>query len=303
MVIYIYGNNTFAIGKQLEAIKNRYFSKNADNADFTSYDLSSDDTGSFVSDLSTVPMFASSRLVFAENPASSKLGAEELLELIGTVPDSTNLVFVDYAPDKRTAIFKKLSALSGAKEFKPTAPGDLPKWVQAEAKRAGAQIDYNTARFLVDYVGSDEWLLHNEIQKLSAANSVITKATIESLSSPSLDSTAFQLAEALVKKDLPKALDIYTQLQQQGSADQQIMGAIIYQYRTMMLAMLGDTKLISAYKLSPYPLSKARALINGLDIDDIKKAYGAIAKADMATKTGELSSGDAMKGLFYSLSS
>jgi len=303
MILYLYGANSYAINKQLNLILQKYLDKNQGEGDFVKHDMAEASANSLIADLAVVPMFATSRLVFAENIGKAKLSPVQLEQITDIVPESTNLVLTDPSPDKRTTAFKKLSKLPGAKEFAQLTDDSLVRWVMAEAVNNKAKIDSSTARHLIDYVGKDQWTLHNEIAKLSAYEPAITRESITKLASPSIDSTTFAMAEALVKKDLPKALDIYAQLQQQGSADQQIMGAIIYQYRTMMLAMLGDTKLISAYKLSPYPLSKARALINGLDIDDIKKAYGAIAKADMATKTGELSSGDAMKGLFYSLSS
>lgn len=303
MILYIYGDNPFGINRQLSAIKDKYLQKVGDNGDFSKYDLSQGNMESFLSDLVTVPMFSSSRLVFAENATQSGLTGERIDQLSDMLPDSTNLVFIDFAVDKRTAIFKKLSKLSGAKEFKKPSPESLPGWVQEQTKRAGAEIDLSTARFLVDYVGADQWLLYNELQKLAMAGKAITKDLIGQLSSPSLDATAFQLAEALVKKDTQKALGIYDELKLQGSADQQIQGAIIYQYRTLLLASLNESDLIAAYKMSPYPMQKARALLRGIDLEDIRKAYSAIAKADLAIKTGEQGSTEAMRGLIYSLSS
>lgn len=303
MILYIYGDNPFGINRQLAAIKQKYLQKVGEEGDFSKYDLSEGNVESFLSGLATVPMFSSSRLIFAENAVLSGLTAEKIDQLLDIIPDSTNLVLIDYAPDKRTAIFKKLSKLSGSKEFKKPTPDSLPAWVKRQAKIAGSDIDLGTARFLVDYVGADQWLLYNEIQKLCLAGQSITKDLIKQLSSPSLDSTAFQLAEALVKKDTKKALSIYDELKLQGSADQQIEGAIIYQYRTLLLAYLNDGGLIASYKMSPYPMQKARALLGKIDLEEIKKAYSVIAKADLAIKTGEQGSTEAMRGLIYSLSS
>ena len=129
----------------------------------------------------------------------------------------------------------------------------------------------------------------------------LTKDLVNDLCSPSFDSSAFQLAEALVKKNSPEALKIYDQLKLEGSADQQIQGAIIYQYRMILLATLDDSGLSSAYKANPYSLQKARALSKGIDIAGIKKAYDLISRADLAVKTGESPSQNAMRELFYNL--
>ena len=110
-------------------------------------------------------------------------------------------------------------------------------------------------------------------------------------------------SEALIKKDLKKSLEIYDGLKLQGSADQMIQGAIIYQYRTILLATLDDSELLAAYKLGSYPIQKARALSRGVGLDQIKSAYHKIAQADLAVKTGELPATEAMQGLIYGLCS
>ena len=301
MILYLYGDNSYAINRQLAAIKGKYLDKTGQDGDFSSYDLKNADINGLLADLRALPMFSTSRLVFAENAVGSKLSVEQIDGLISDLPESTNLVFVDYTPDKRTSIFKKLAGLKGAKRYDRLPADKLPQWVVAEAKKAGAKIDYGVARYLVEHVGADQWLLYNEIQKLSQAGAEITKQTIQSLSSPSFESTAFQLAEALIKRDLKKSLEIYDGLKLQGSADQMIQGAIIYQYRTILLATLDDSELLAAYKLGSYPIQKARALSRGVGLDQIKSAYHKIAQADLAVKTGELPATEAMQGLIYEI--
>jgi len=104
-----------------------------------------------------------------------------------------------------------------------------------------------------------------------------------------------------VRKDLPRVIKLYKNLKLQGYADQMILGAIIYQFRVLMLVIINNPQLNQAYKVSPYSTQKALPLVKALDIEDISRAYQDIAEADIATKTGELSSEEAMNGLFYKL--
>ena len=200
-------------------------------------------------------------------------------------------------------MYKKLSKLKGAKEFKNLMGGELIRWVTSEAKGRGAEITTADAKYLADKVGEDQWTLNNEIDKLSNYNHKITKATIDELAVPSLENNTFVLTEALANKDLSRVLKLYKDIKLQGHADQLILGAITYQYRTIMLALLRDSELNRAYKMSPYSLSKSQSLASKYDLDDIKKAYKIIADSDMATKSGELSSAEAMNRLFYRLCS
>ena len=70
---------------------------------------------------------------------------------------------------------------------------------------------------------------------------------------------------------------------------------------SIMLALINDHELIRAYKVSPYPLQKARGLAGNMSLDDIKRAYQVIAKADLATKSGELPAEEAMREMIYQL--
>lgn len=301
MILYLYGNNSYAINNQLELIFQKYQSKNQGEGDFVKYDMSEVKPISLISDLGIVPMFSSSRLIFAENIGKAKLTPAQAKEIISNTSESTNLVLVDSNPDKRTTIFKELSKLPGAKEYSQLSDDSLVRWVITEALNNKSKIDSTTARYLIDYVGKDQWLLHNEIAKLASYSVDITRESIAKLASASIDSTTFGMAEALVKKDCMTALKIYDELKLYGNADQLIQGSIIYQYRTIMLAILNDSELTRSYKVSPYPLQKARSLAGKMDINDIKRAYQIIFKADLATKTGELPAEEAMRAMIYQL--
>ena len=303
MIIYLYGDNSFGISRQARLLKQKYLDSTGPEGDLESIDVAEKGINTLLGGLSVMPMFVSSRLILASNLAKAKPTSEQIDEIISNTAESTNLVIIDPKPDKRTVMYKKLSKLKGAKEFKNLMGGELIRWVTSEAKGRGAEITTADAKYLADKVGEDQWTLNNEIDKLSNYNHKITKATIDELAVPSLENNTFVLTEALANKDLSRVLKLYKDIKLQGHADQLILGAITYQYRTIMLALLRDSELNRAYKMSPYSLSKSQSLASKYDLDDIKKAYKIIADSDMATKSGELSSAEAMNRLFYRLCS
>ena len=303
MIIYLYGDNSFGISRQARLLKQKYLDSTGPEGDLESIDVAEKGINTLLGGLSVMPMFVSSRLILASNLAKAKPTSEQIDEIISSTAESTNLVIIDPKPDKRTVMYKKLSKLKGAKEFKNLMGGELIRWVTSEAKGRGAEITTADAKYLADKVGEDQWTLNNEIDKLSNYNHKITKATIDELAVPSLENNTFVLTEALANKDLSRVLKLYKDIKLQGHADQLILGAITYQYRTIMLALLRDSELNRAYKMSPYSLSKSQSLAIKYDLDDIKKAYKIIADSDMATKSGELSSAEAMNRLFYRLCS
>lgn len=301
MILYLYGENSFAINRQVGLIKQKYQQSTGQEGDLQNIDVSEKGIGELLSSLAVMPMFVSSRLIIARNLAAAKPAAEQIDEIINNTAESTNLVIIDPKPDKRTIMYKSLSKQKGAKEFKALRGHELVKWVISEVQKLDAKISNQDATYLVNLVGEDQWTLSNEIEKLANYNPEITKATIDELATPSLENNTFILTEALAKRDLKRVINLYNQLKLQGHADQMILGAIIYQYRSLLLANLNDPELISAYKMSPYSISKAKALASKMTLNDIKNAYKAIADVDLSIKTGDLPSSEAMNKLFYAL--
>lgn len=301
MVFYFYGPNSYAIKRQVDTIRNKYLAKTGDDADLLQVDLAEVGLGDLLANLAAVPMFVSSRLIIASNISLAKPTEQQLDKIIEFTPESTNLVLIDTKADKRTAVYKRLSKLKNAKEFKRLESYQLVSWAKQEVQLAGVTIDAKNVQYLVSRSGEDQWKLQNDIQKLASNGNTITKDLIDDLIAPSLESNAFDLAEALVAKDLKRVLKLYEQLVLDGQADPAILGAITYQYRMIMLAKINSTDLITAYGASSYSLQKARQISQKIDMTDIKLIYAELREADMAIKSGRLSSHEAMKQMFYRL--
>jgi DNA polymerase-3 subunit delta len=301
MVFYFYGDNSYAIKRQVDAIKERYLEKTKDSTDLLQLDLAEKGLDSLIENIEALPMFVSSRLIIATNISLAKPTEQQLNKIIEATPESTNLVLIDPDVDKRTMVFKRLSKIKQAKEFRQLARPQLIQWVLKEANLANLSLAENEAQYLIERGGEDQWRLYNDIQKLSSYGGKITKRIIDNLVSPSLDNTAFDLADALVKKDLRRALNLYQQLLLDGQADPAILGAIIYQYRMILLSKLASSELVKAYGASSYAIQKARQINSDIDLEDIRYIYQQIREADIATKTGVLNSNEAMKQMFYRL--
>lgn len=301
MIFYFYGDNSWAINQQLRVLKARYLEKTGQEADLIQFDSSEHRFVDLLNSVAIQPMFATSRLIIVKQVSELKLTPEQAQQLIDLVAESTILVFTNAKPDKRMAYHRTLSKLKGAKEFKKLSMSQMESWVASEAKKIGLEIDKKTIAYLVDRVGINQWALYNEIQKLSAYALPINQEVIDRLVVPSLESSAFDLAEALVTKNLKKVLELYDRLKLQGQVDQMIFGAIVYQYRILLLSKLNSSDLSRAYKVSPYSLQKAHRVGRDLDINQIKRAYLQLRDCDIKIKSGELGSAEAMKGLFATL--
>ncbi len=304
MIIYLYGENDFAIKQRIDSIKRQYIDKTGGDADMQTFDMSEHSLSDLLNAFSVVPMFVRSRLFVVRNLDILKLGKDQLDKLFGSVSESTNVIITDTKPDKRSVYFKTISKLKNSKYFDNLTPQKLVSWIRERTREQGGTIDNVAINLLIELVGNDQWQLDQELQKLTNFDSQITKESIEQLVVPNLDQSAFMLVDAIIRKDTKKAAEIYEQLIVQGEADQMILGAIVYQYRMLVLAKDNVGKSSDWQKelgVSPYAATKAQNLIKNIEMDQLKKAYQYIVDADMAIKTGQLDSHDALRQLILQL--
>lgn len=305
MLIYLYGENQYAIKQKIDGIKRQYVDKTGGDADMQTFDMSDHNLSDLLNAFSVVPMFVSSRLFVVRNLDLLKLSKDQLDKLIDSISDSTNVVVVDTKPDKRSVYFKAISKLKNAKYFGALTPQQLVNWIKERAKELGGNIDNTAVSLLIDRVGNDQWQLDQELQKLTNFNSRINKESIEQLVVPNLSQSAFMMIDAIFRKDTKKAASIYENLIVQGEADQMILGAITYQYRILVLAKDNLGKGNDWQKelgVSPYAVTKAQNLIKNIEMEQLRSAYQSIIDTDMAIKTGELNSHDALRDLILKLS-
>jgi DNA polymerase-3 subunit delta len=99
-------------------------------------------------------------------------------------------------------------------------PWELPKWVIAQARELGLQLEADAARALIRQVGDRQQRLLRELEKLALwvapGGDPHGPGAVQALSAPSSERKAWSLADALVAGDLQAATRIYLALRAQG---------------------------------------------------------------------------------------
>lgn len=305
MIFYFYGANDFALHSQVEAIRAQYTKKTGGDLEMEQLDMSEHQISDLLDSLSVVPMFVTSRLIVVRGLSANKVAAEKIDEIVEVTPDSTILVVVDSKPDKRSKVFKALSKLPKAKEFKSLSDGELQRWIRNRVSKAGGQIDARTASQLAMRVGNDQWQLNQEVQKLVLYNPEVTSESVELLVTPNFEQTIFELIDAVARHQTGRVLELYKRLSLDGVADQQILAMLNWQYRNLVLAKDNegrDQTWAREFGIAPFAASKAAGMVRNLEMNDLKKAYHQIVQADLSIKSGEVPSALALEQLLVSLS-
>lgn len=147
--------------------------------------------------LAGVTLFSSERCIVVKHASQNKpvwaaLG-EWLEKGIGN-----DVIFVERSPDKRTKTYKWLQKHAEVHDVKQLQPFEALRWLQDVSKGI---LGRNEAEFLVDYVGTDQWRLSAELDKLRLTGKPIDREVIRRIVEPTPQATSFELLDAAFHKN------------------------------------------------------------------------------------------------------
>ncbi len=158
------------------------------------------------------PMFAEKQVVILKEAQSMK--DLEKLEPYLNKPLSSTLLFIAYKGkrvDKRTKLAKTLKEKGVMLTTRKLYENELPDWTNALVKSKGLTISNKALHLLIDHIGNDLSRISNEIDKIIInleTRKEITEDDIEKYVGISKEYNVFELQDALMKRDLYKAMRI-----------------------------------------------------------------------------------------------
>ena len=173
---FIYGDEGYLKDHYIAQIKKK--AVDPAFADFNIHIYEKDGTllSDVLHDADTFPMMGGSNLVLVYDfPFDKKADVEDIKAYLKDVPDTTVLVFtyqslpVDTKKEKRwNSIIKAFAKAGDAVELNTRTQSDLVKMLVSGAKKRGAALQTDQARYLISVVGTDMQTLLHELDKLSA---------------------------------------------------------------------------------------------------------------------------------------
>jgi DNA polymerase-3 subunit delta len=245
----------------------------------------------------TMPFFATRRVILAENTGLFKSGGDALAEYLERVPESTVMVFVESAVDKRSKAYKTVGKVGKCLEFTPLSQQDIKQWIGVQCKREGKQISLETAQFIIDQVGDEMQTLSKEMEKLlnfTMNKDVITKEDVEEICVMKVTSQIFKLTDAIAAGNQKAALDYYYDMLELGEAPLYILAMInrqfdlMLQVKTILLrghADRNDVMQGMGFK-SPYQADIYMRQCKAFPLEYLKKTLRDSADLEVQMKTG-----------------
>ena len=168
------------------------------------------------------PMFSERQVVILKEAQAMK----DILKLEGYIaqPLESTIFVVAYKEKKidgRSKMAKLLKESGGLVTTKKLYENQLPEWVSDQLSAMGFTMTPKAVRLLIDHTGNDLSRIRSEIDKMAinlGQRKVITEEDIENFVGISREFNAFELQEALTRKDMAKALRIVQYFQSNPKA-------------------------------------------------------------------------------------
>lgn len=290
MVLFFYGPNVYASRQKLRELVARFKKSSGSDFGLERIDGSKATADQIVSAITALPFLGGHRLVVVEDMLANKDIVASVIANLNRVPEVNVVVFYERQADQRTKGFKDLVKVTRAKKFEPLEGSRLVQWLRKTAQDKGGSFDSETAQYLIERAGNDQWRLSQEIAKLINYESKVSKDAIKQLVEPVFEQTIFDLIEAVSDGQLKRALELYQGLRNNKAEPLYILSMLGWQLHNLLIVKAAEelpaSEIAKDFGMSPFVINKTRRLNGRVDFDTLNLTYDSVIETDFKLKTG-----------------
>lgn len=253
----------------------------------------------------TTPFFADSKVVILKNPIfltsdDNKVNFDEFIEklmhYIENENEATNMFIylVSEKMDERKKIVKYLREKTTFKQVALLNHLEIKTIVHNRFKKANALIEDNAIDFFLERVGTNLVDIANEVDKLILFKNdqVIKLEDINDFVTCNIDSSIFDLSNAILERNIQKSLSLFDDLITNGMEPIVLINVLSNQFRLALLVKeyksdgLDNAAIMKKLKKHPYQIKLAGQL--KFSNEDIKDNLLKLASLDYKIKIGKI---------------
>lgn len=237
--------------------------------------------------LAGVTLFSLSRMVVIKNASHNKSVWSALGEWLEKSVEN-DIVLVETKPDKRTKTYKWLDKHADKRVFGELRSYEAERWLTGEVSRRKLDMPPESVKYMVDYVGVDQWRLASELDKLSLSGKPVNKELIDEIVEPTPQATSFELVDAAFRKKTELMNRIFETVSRQEDP-YMFFGLIASQVHAIALMKNADGKSIYVVAkesgANAYVLEKVEGLATMMSNRQIKAIVSRLAELDANIKS------------------
>lgn len=220
---------------------------------------------------------------------------EAVAAALGQLPPDLTVVLIARAkaPPKLGRAVK--AAEGEVHEFEAPKARDMPRALVADAKRLGFGLEPAAARLLVDRMGANPLRLQQELERLSlwaGADGQVSAADLEEMIADTSEAAVWALSDALLERDLGKALRIGERMISQGENVTGLIYGLASRLRkacaaaAQLAAGVPPKQVESGLGMHPYAAKQLVGRLRDTSADDLRNATIALADLEVWCRGG-----------------
>ena len=245
----------------------------------------------------TLPFLAERRVIFITDSGLFKSGGEKMAEYLSSPNETTIFVFTESEIDKRSKLYKAVTAKGYAAEFAVQDENTLKRWIAGTLTKDGKKITEGTVQLLLSKTGTDMDNIQSELEKLICYcmdKEVITDEDVEAICTTRISNHIFDMINAIADKQQKQALELYYDLLALKEPPMRILFLIARQcnllLQTKELKSRGhDNRTIGAkIGVPPFVVQKYLNQAGKFKTSTLRNAVKKCVEAEEAVKTGRM---------------
>lgn len=305
MIYTLSGANGFALKTELDALVAAFVKEHGDFA-VERLDGEEATAAAMRASIESLPFLTPRKLVVLREPSKQKAFTEAISDIFGAISDATDLVIFEPRLDKRLSYYKILKKETDFRDFPELDANGLAGWAVSYAKEQGGTLSSADARLLVDRNGPNQQMLRNELDKLLAYDSAITRQSIEALTDRLPQSTVFELLDAAFAGKTKQAMQLYYEQRTLKVEPQAIIAMLAWQLHILVVVKAAGNKpsadVAKAAKLNPFVARKSQGLVRNVTLTRLKALVAELLDLDIRLKRSSIDADDAVQLYLLKLS-
>lgn len=307
MIKTLSGNNDFLISDYLHRLIDDFTVKYG-LLSVNKIDCEETDVNVIEDNLMAQSLFATKRVVILININQNQDLIEKLDDICQRLAEDNllQLIIVARAMDKRSKTYKLLKLKTDFLELNNLDESSLTKWLVNKVRQREGSISLKDAIYLIKRVGSDQFLLNNEINKLILYNNHISRESINLLTDQLPINFIFDLLEAAFSGQIKKSIVLYNKQRLFKMEPYIILSMFVWQLRILAIIKTAggqpNEKIAADLKIKTYTIERSQWLANKLTLDNIKKLLNDLISIDLRSKQSPIDYDDALLAFIIELS-
>lgn len=243
----------------------------------------------------TLPFFAERRVLVLENTGLFKKAVDGMEEHFEKFPDTTVVIMVEEEVDKRNRLYKWFGKHGYVAELSMPDEKMLVSWIKKLCTQEGKSMEESAIFYLIEHMGTEMFLLKNELEKLFSYCIDRNHITITEINEVCLDEAEdkmFDMLDAIGNRNQKKALHLYRDLLELRKPAMQILTLLNRHYNILMqISGLKDSgtdskTMASVCGIPPFTVKKYMNQASAYTYNQLKEMLERCQITDQEIKTG-----------------